>query len=220
MLHLRVVAPADLVAPVLEHLGALESVINVVHLPGAARKPEGDLITCDVAREDGSIVLAALRQLGCEARGTVTVEALEASLSRAADDAEEHAVGSAADAVVWEAVSAQTSESAELSFSYLLFMTLAALIAAVGVLTDSVVLIIGAMVVGPEFGPLAGLCVALVQRRYVLAGRSALALLIGFAVGVVAAAAFTALLVAAGLAPTVPAASHPQTLFISRPDAY
>ena len=44
-------------------------------------------------------------------------------------------------------------------------MVLAMLIAAVGILTDSPILIVGAMVVGPEFGPLAGLCVAVVQRR-------------------------------------------------------
>ncbi len=39
------------------------------------------------------------------------------------------------------------------------------LIAAVGIFLDSPILIIGAMVVGPEFGPIAGLCVAVVQRR-------------------------------------------------------
>ena len=48
-------------------------------------------------------------------------------------------------------------------------MILATLIAAVGIVTDSIILIIGAMIVGPEFGPLAGLCVALVQRRRALA---------------------------------------------------
>ena len=44
-------------------------------------------------------------------------------------------------------------------------MVVATLIAAVGILTDQLILIIGAMVVGPEFGPLAGLCVAIVQKR-------------------------------------------------------
>ena len=65
----------------------------------------------------------------------------------------------------------QTSESAELSLSFLAFMLLATMIAALGIIHDSVILIIGAMVVGPEFGPLAGLCVALVQRQLTLAGR-------------------------------------------------
>ena len=38
-------------------------------------------------------------------------------------------------------------------------------IAAVGIVLDKPILIVGAMVVGPEFGPLAGLCVAMVRRQ-------------------------------------------------------
>ena len=62
------------------------------------------------------------------------------------------------------------------------FLCLACLIAAVGVVTDSPVTVVGAMVVGPEFGPLAALAVALVRRKTYLARRAALALLIGFPV--------------------------------------
>ena len=39
-------------------------------------------------------------------------------------------------------------------------MVLACLIASVGIYLGSPILIVGAMVVGPEFGPLAGFCVA------------------------------------------------------------
>ncbi|MFT8131043.1 DUF389 domain-containing protein, partial [Salmonella enterica] len=69
---------------------------------------------------------------------------------------------------------------------FVLFMTLAALIAAVGIFLNSPILIVGAMVVGPEFGPLAGVCVAIVQRRRDLAIRSALALVVGFALAITA----------------------------------
>ena len=48
--------------------------------------------------------------------------------------------------------------------------------------TDSPVTVVGAMVVGPEFGPLAALAVALVRRKTYLARRAALALLVGFPV--------------------------------------
>jgi uncharacterized hydrophobic protein (TIGR00271 family) len=219
MLHVRVIAPSDLATRVVEFLVDLRSVINVVHLPKVARNPDGDLVMCDVARDDASVVLATLHGLGCDTRGTITADPIGVSVSRAADEAEKHAAGSAADAVVWEEVTAQTSESADLSFSFALFMALATMIAAVGILTDSVVLIIGAMVVGPEFGPLAGVCVALVQRRRALAARSAIALAVGFALGIAAAGLLTALLLRVGLAPAVVTA-HPQTLFISRPDAF
>jgi uncharacterized membrane protein len=59
-------------------------------------------------------------------------------------------------------------------------MILAAIIAAIGIFLDSPILVVGAMVVGPEFGPLASLCVALVQLRGALARRSATALALGF----------------------------------------
>ncbi len=94
---------------------------------------------------------------------------IDTAISRAADEAERHAPGAPADAVVWEEVEQRTSENVELSGVFLLFMVLAALIAAVGIYLDSEILIVGAMVVGPEFGPIAGFCVALVQRRRDLA---------------------------------------------------
>jgi uncharacterized hydrophobic protein (TIGR00271 family) len=109
----------------------------------------------------------------------------------------------------------------ELSFSFLLFMVLASLITATAIMSDSVIVLIGGMVVGPEFGPIAGVCVALVQRRPDLARRSALALVVGFALAITSAAALTALLIRIGVAPGATAVSlHPETLFISRPDAY
>ena len=85
--------------------------MNVVHLPGFARKPEGDLILCDVARRDASIVMAELRQLGIARDGSISMEPVETQLSRAGA-----AAGSApeelpfGDAVVWEEVMARTSD--------------------------------------------------------------------------------------------------------------
>ncbi|MDQ3163871.1 MAG: DUF389 domain-containing protein, partial [Actinomycetota bacterium] len=116
---------------------------------------------------------------------------------------------------VWEEVESRTSESAELSGSFVAFMVLATTIAAIGILTDSVILIIGAMIVGPEFGPLAGVCVALVHRRLALARRSLVALTVGFPVAIAASYLGTLLVRAADRGP-VELADHPATLFISR----
>jgi len=138
------VAPPPLAERVLAALERHQSVLNVVRLPDAARRPRGDLILCDVAREDASVVLADLRRLGLGDEGTIAIETIDTAISTAARAAEEAAAGSPADAVVWEEVESRTSESAELSGSFLAFMLLATMIAAVGILTDSVILIIGA----------------------------------------------------------------------------
>jgi uncharacterized hydrophobic protein (TIGR00271 family) len=221
MVHLRIVAPAGLAGRSLDLLEQMPSVFNIVRIPDVARRPHGDLILCDVAREDASVVLAGLRKLGIDQVGSISVEDVETSISAAARDAEAAAEGSPADAVVWEEVEARTSESAELSGSFLAFMVLATAIAGVGILTDSQILIIGAMVVGPEFGPLAGVCVAVVQRRLELARRSLRAIVVGFPVAIAATCLGTLALRAAGPAPDdLGAGSHPATLFISDPNTY
>jgi uncharacterized hydrophobic protein (TIGR00271 family) len=221
MVHLRVVAPRELAEPAYRFLRDHPSAVNIVRLADAAEQPDGDVILCDVAREDASVVVAELRELGIERDGSIAIEPISSLVSRAARRAEEAAVGSPADAVVWETVEFQTSESAELSFSFLAFMVLATMIAALGIIQDSQILIIGAMVVGPEFGPLAGLGVALVQQQPALARRSLRALAVGFPIGIAAAFVLTLALRAAESAPDrLTEVSRPTTLFISHPDEY
>jgi uncharacterized hydrophobic protein (TIGR00271 family) len=219
--HLRLVVPPELTERTLAVLTSTPSVCNIAHLPGVARRPDGDLVLADVAREDASLIVADLRTLGLEQVGSIALETVDTSLSETARRAERHAVGSPADAVVWEEVEARTSESATLSVSFVAFMVLATLIAAVGIITDSLILIIGAMVVGPEFGPLAGVSVAIVERRLNLARRSLVALAVGFPVAIAAALVGTLLLRAADRAPEALSPDlHPATLFISRPNVY
>jgi hypothetical protein len=155
-------------------------------LANAARKPRGDVILADVAREDASVVLSELRELGLHHHGSIAIETVDSAMSDIAADAEKPAVGAPSDAVVWEELTQQTSESSQLSASYLAFIMIATLIAAIGIILDSPILIVGAMVVGPECGPIAGFCVAAVQRRREPAARSFAALAVGFplAIGV------------------------------------
>jgi uncharacterized hydrophobic protein (TIGR00271 family) len=221
VVHLRIVVPSHNAGHALDLLQGTPSVCNLIYFERAAHKPEGDVILCDVAREDASVIVSDLKEFGIEKEGSIAMEDIDSLISDAAERAEEAAAGAPSDAVVWEEVEARTSENTELSVSYLLFMVLACLIASVGVLLDSPILIIGAMVVGPEFGPLAGFCVALVQRRPKLMKRSLLPLVIGFPIGIAAAYAFTLIIDAVGLTPDGFSASvHPNTQFISNPDAF
>ena len=202
-------------------LEGIPSVFNLVYLERAARKPEGDVILCDVAREDASVVIGDLRELDIDRDGSIAIEEIDSQISAAALRAEKAAAGTPSDAVVWEEVESRTSENVELSASFLAFMAVAMMIAAVGILTDQVVLIIGAMVVGPEFGPIAGLCVAAVQLRGDLLKRSLLALAVGFPLGITASFLLTLALRALGLVPDDFAQQdHPFTEFIADPDFF
>lgn len=220
MLHLRLIVPDDRTRDVVRLLSGDAAVTHVTVVTGAARQPHGDLVECDVAREGASLVIESLRDLGIEHDGAIVATTPELVLSDAADAAEEAAPGLPTDAVVWEQVEARTSEEVSLSATYLVYLCVATMLAAVGVLLDSPILIVGAMVVGPEFGPLAALCVAIVQKRWGVVRSSLVALLVGFPVAIVVTMAFTWFLAFLDLAdPAMLTAERPLTSFIWRPDA-
>jgi uncharacterized hydrophobic protein (TIGR00271 family) len=221
VIHLRIVAPADRSERVIDLLEASESTSNLVHLPEAARKPAGDLILCDVAREDASVIVDDLRDLAIPEHGSIAIEQIDSHISEAAERAVSAARGAPSDAVVWEEVEARTSESTELGGHFLIFMVLSCLIASIGIYLDSPILIVGGMVVGPEFGPLAGLCVAIVDRRTDVAWRSVLALAAGFPLAIAAAFLFTLFAKGTGLLDDdFEGSLHPLTDFISHPEAF
>jgi uncharacterized hydrophobic protein (TIGR00271 family) len=221
MVHLRIVVPSDRSQKALDVLEGSPSTCNVVFLAGAARRPEGDVILCDVAREEASVIIEDLKGLEIPRYGSISLEQIDSQLSDAADRAERAAEGMPSDAVVWEEVEARTSETTELGGNFLLFMALACLIASVGIFLGSPILIVGAMVVGPEFGPLAGFSVAIVERRRDVALRSLKALAIGFPLGITAAFLFTLICKWTGLISSdFSSLIHPLTHFISDPEEF
>ena len=221
MVHLRIVVPAHSADQAVALLKATHSALNVIYLPGAAQKPEGDVILADIAREDASVVIGDLRELEIDREGSIAIEEIDSQISLAAEAAEKAAAGMPSDAVVWEEVEARTSEDTELSASFVIFMVLSCLLAAIAIILDSPVLLVGAMVVGPEFGPIAALSVALVQRRWSRVRRSLLPLVIGFPVAITVTYLFTHGIEAIGLPPdNFSASAHPNTEFISNPDGF
>jgi uncharacterized hydrophobic protein (TIGR00271 family) len=201
MYHLRIVAPPERSGATLDLLKDSPSVCNVIFLEGAAQEPRGDVILADVAREDASVIISDLRHLRLHEEGSIALESIDTALSRGAVAAEKAAKGAPSDAVIWEQVEFKTSEEAVLSASYLTFILLATLIASVGLLLNSPILIVGAMVVGPEFGPIAGFCVALVEKRRKLAMRALIALVVGFVAAIAVSYVASLVFKASGAAP-------------------
>ncbi|MGW0394188.1 DUF389 domain-containing protein [Streptomyces sp. NPDC003042] len=221
MLHLRMITPHDLTDEVVSLVEKTVGTTHLAVLAGAARDPVGDVVMCDVARESADELLAELRAIRLDERGSIAVENIDLSLSRTADEAEDEAPGDPADAVIWEQLTEATHEESTLSVTYLAFLSLATMIAACGVVLDNAILIVGAMAVGPEFGPLAGVCTGLVQRVPRLAARSLTALLVGFATAIVATTGFSLLMDSLGqFDPGMLDNPRPNTSFIWQPDPF
>lgn len=202
MLHLRVISPVGHTAAVRELLLAERGATHIVVLAGAALQPPGDVVEADLAREAADAVLAGLCELAIDRDGGITLEAIATALSDSADKAEEDSPGDPTDAVIWDDLVARTGEESRLSISYQVFLTIACLLAAIGAITDSPVTVVGAMVLGPEFGPLAAIAIGLVLRRGDLVRRGAVAIGVGFPLAMVVTAVATVLFDATGLLTT------------------
>ena len=215
LLHLRVVAPKETAEQVVDVLHHHQGAV-AVHLAGETR--DGWVVTADLARECVDEMLDELHRLGVSDNGLISLEPLDTTIGGLADRAERDAPGEAADAVIWDELVARTGEDSTLTGTFVAFMVLATLLASIGVVTDSPVTVVGAMVVGPEFGPLAGLAVGLVRRRASLVRRGALALLAGFPAAIVMTALLSLVARWTGLIhPSDISGAHRQTEFIYHP---
>ena len=221
MLRLQVFVPSDLTDDVAAVFEDAPAVSGLAVMRGVAVRPQGDLVLADVAREAANGVIDRLRDLDVHRRGSIQVEQVNAWLSQEGLEAEVRAPGASADAVVWVDVTHRAYADSELNWTYLSFMSLATLIAGIAIILDSQILVIGAMVLGPEFGPIAALGVALVRRRYHLLRIAARTLVVGFMVAI----AFTmvAALIGRGLGwiePWQVSGPRPLTAFIYTPDKW
>lgn len=184
MLTLRLACPTDLAAAATAVLEADPTVSSLTIWQGASAKPVGDVIWADIPRESANDLVAKLTEIGVQELGTIQLVPVTTWISRGGLEAERAAPGSSSDAVVWAEVVERAYDDTQLTWTYLSFMILATLLAAIAIVTDSVVLIIGAMVLGPEFTAIAALGLALIKRRPKLLRQALRTLIIGFAVSI------------------------------------
>ena len=219
MVHLRLIISSDTAAAVVERLRSTSGVAHVVHLSEVSSSPPGDLVLCDVAREASNGVVEWLQRQGVHHSGAIMVEALETVVSDAAATAEAEAPGHGGDALIWEEVEAQARAESRLTASFLVLMAIAAVIGGIGILLDAPILIVGAMVVGPEYGPLSAACVAATRRRWRGVAVASATLGVGLGAAAIASLVATLLFRATHLAPEHYDLTDRQlTAFISHPD--
>jgi len=95
---------------------------------------------------------------------------------------------------VWADIVGRAHEHAELAWIFVIYMVAAGVIAGIGVVTGSAVLIVGAMAISPDLLPISASAIGIVERRWHMAIRAVRVLFVGLAAGATGAFAATALL--------------------------
>jgi uncharacterized hydrophobic protein (TIGR00271 family) len=206
MLHVRVVSPPDATDHLVQRLCAQPGMRNLVVVPGAARRPDGDALQFDLVVRFANPVLAEVRaHLGD--RGSVVIEDVAGAASGPEDpdgvDGLEGPGGTGHPRArarwrrrdgevppVWELVEAQIRAGGEYPPSFFTLLVIAGLIGAVGILTNSQILVVAAMVVGPEYGAIMATALGIDTHDRGAVRHGLAALVTGFALAVLATLVF------------------------------
>ncbi|MDQ0983148.1 DUF389 domain-containing protein [Streptomyces sp. V2I9] len=199
MIHIRAVSPPDLTDEVVALLSGDACVFDLIVQRGAVRRPDGDSVTCDVLTGAADDVLHRLRAVRLDRRGSLVIEAVDMAFSGAAIEEGRRALGPLNGAPVWEQVEARIRSGGRYPPSFYLYLVVAGLIGSVGIVTNSQILIVAAMVVGPEYGAIVSVALG-IDRGHRAAVRGGLAALgAGFLLTIVVTFLFALLIRGFGL---------------------
>ena len=190
-LHVRVVTPPDVTELLVDVLVADSGVSNVVVLTGSARRPEGDAVHFDVLTRSANSVLGQLRALQGGHRNSIVIENVDAHIGEGADPEATQGLVQRDMAPIWDVVEAKIRSDAVYAPSFFILLAIAGLIGAVGILTNSQILIVGAMVVGPEYNAIMGIALGIDKRDRPAILRGSAALLAGFSAAIIVTLVFS-----------------------------
>jgi hypothetical protein len=201
VIHLRVVSPPDVTGTLMPLLRSEPAVLNLMVLPGAVAHPDGDAVHFDVLHGAANDVIGRLRDLGLDQRGSIVLENVDTSISAHADRATARRGRYHEFTPVWAEVESRITLEGTFPPSWYALLVIAGLIGAVGILTNSQILIVGAMVVGPEYGAILSLAFGVTRRDSSRMLHSAAALALGFTLAVAGALLLALIIRGAGLTP-------------------
>jgi uncharacterized hydrophobic protein (TIGR00271 family) len=201
MIHVRAVSPPDLTSRLVDRLQGDPCVLNLVVLQGMARNPDGDAIECDLLAGAANEVLRSFREMEIDKRGSIVVEPVDFALSGRAAQAEARHLGALAHAPIWDEVESRIRSEATYPPSFYLFLVFAGVIGAVGILTNSQILIVAAMVLGPEYAAIVSVALGIDRRATRRIRQGLTALVLGFLAAITAAFGFGLLVRGLGLQP-------------------
>ena len=179
------VSPVEVTGRLIARLTSDSGVSNLVMLPAAAKRPDGDAVQFDLEEASANWVLRQLRDLGLDRDGSVLIETVDAAITDGADQKADSGTYHGEHAPVWDLVEAKIRADAKYPPSFFALLMFAGLIGACGILTNSQILVVGAMVVGPEYSAIIAVALGFGSRDRPLVRDGLLALLWGFFAAIV-----------------------------------
>ena len=146
---MEVSVPSERSLRLVETLHAMDGVVGLSVQTGASKKPEGDIVTVHMTNDSVEAVLGVLcRHL--DDRSSVVSNEPRSVVSASS----QKQIDSENDEASWPEMATKLRRETNLTINYVLAMFFAGVIAAVGIWTTTIHLVVGAMVIAPGFEPI------------------------------------------------------------------
>jgi hypothetical protein len=131
--------------------------------PGVSLKPAGDVISFEVTDAKMTRVMALLARAGLGQDPAVSLTTSSPMSVVAAGS--RRVVNRDTVSATWEEAVLELGRTSNMSWTKLLVMAIAGFIAVIGIVTESLHIVVGAMVIAPGFEPLVKISVGLVNQN-------------------------------------------------------
>ena len=197
-LHIRLVSPRETTEALTAEIKKSDGVSHVVVVPDADQPP-GDAVQFDVERSVANHVLNQLRKLEIHRHSTIAIHGVDADIKGTLPRPSRLIASDLPP--VWPVIESRIRSDATYAPSFYLLLVIAGLIASTGILTNSQILIVGAMVVGPEYSAIMGVALGIDRHERPLVTTGLLAMFWGFLLAIVASYVFGLCINALGKTP-------------------
>lgn len=146
----QIAVSAEVASAVLSQLDGIEGILGTARQPNASLSPPGDIVTIHTTNEAVRGVLDRLTEIGVPSRGTILTSELKSIVC----PTHQKSVEDESNETTWEEMAVLLRQDTNIDTNYLALTFLAGAIAAVGLWTDKIHVVVGAMVIAPAFEPL------------------------------------------------------------------
>ena len=183
---IQISVPADRTARILEQLDGREGIVSIGLQKGASVKPAGDVLTVQATSAVfGEVVRGLARVIGED--GSIVTSEPQSLISPSIQKQIDQETNEAS----WPEMGALLRRDTNVTSNYLMAMFFSGVIAAAGLWTDTLHIVVGAMVVAPGFEPIIRIPFGLLAQHGRSWRQGLVSTVIGYGVLILGAAAAT-----------------------------
>lgn len=173
---IEISVPPEKADAILQRIEDIEGVVGLARQRGASIQPPGDVVSIQTTNDATRSVLGVLGDLEALNGGSIVTSAPRSIMSPEHQDK----IDRESNETIWDEMAFLLRQDTNLAPNYLALMALAGAIAAVGLWTNTLHMVIGSMVIAPAFEPLVRMPFGFVSGPRRIAGSGLISTIAGY----------------------------------------